>query len=66
MNAIAVIYVNQHLDTLRAENQRNRMADGVDKRSIRSRIAAAAASLGIVSTSSEPVVPKLQNYPYGG
>ena len=66
MNAIAVIYVNQHLETLRAEHQRNRMAAGVDKRSIRSRIAAAAASLGIVAANSEPVTPKLQNYPYGG
>ena len=66
MNAIAVIYVNQHLEDLRAESQRNRMAHGVARRSLRSRIAAAAASLGIVASNSEPVVPKLQNYPYGG
>ena len=66
MNAVAVIYVNQHLDSLRAEHQRNRMASGLAKRSLRSRISAAAASLGIVTASSDTVVPKLTNYPYGG
>ena len=65
MNAIAVIYVNQHLESLRADNQ-HRMASGVAKRSLRSRIAAAAASLGTVSANSDPVVPRLTNYPYGG
>ena len=66
MNAVAVIYVNQHLDSLRAEHQRNRMASGLAKRSLRSRISAAAASLGIGNSSSDPVVPSLTNYPYGG
>ncbi len=46
MNAIAVIDVNQHLDSLREEDKHDRMASGVDKRGMRSRIAA-AASLGI-------------------
>ena len=66
MNAIAVIYVNQHLDSLREENKRDRMASGVAKRGMRSRVAAAAASLGIVSRTTDSVVPKLTNYPYGG
>jgi hypothetical protein len=66
VNAIAVIYVNQHLAELQVESQRNRMAHGVPKRSLRSRIAAAAASLGIVGATTDPVVPKLQRYPYGG
>ncbi len=66
MNAIAVIYVNQHLDSLRAERQRNRMAPGVAKQGVRSRIASAAAALGIVASQSDPVAPKLTNYPYGG
>lgn len=66
MNAVAVIYVNQHLESLRSENQQDRMASRVAKRSLRSRIAATAAALGIVSTSSDAVVPKLVNYPYGG
>ena len=64
MNAIAAIYVSQHLDSLRAE--RSRSASLAPKRSLRSRIGAAAASLGIITPNSEPVVPKLQNYPYGG
>jgi hypothetical protein len=66
VNAVAVIYVNQHLDSLRAENQRNRMASGLTKRSLRSRISAAAASLGIVAGTTDAVVPRLTNYPYGG
>jgi hypothetical protein len=66
VNAVAVIYVNQHLDSLRAENQRNRMASGLAKRSLRSRISAAAASLGIVAGNTDTVVPQLTNYPYGG
>lgn len=66
MNAVAVMYVNQHLSDLRSENQRNRMASRVAKRSLRSRIATAAANLGIISANPDPVVPKLQNYPYGG
>ena len=66
MNAVAVIYVNQHLDSLRAENQRNRLASGLAKRSLRSRISAAAASLGIVAANTDTVVPQLTNYPYGG
>ena len=66
MNAVAVIYVNQHLESLRAEHQRNRMASGLAKRSLRSRISAAAASLRIGSASTDSVVPRLTNYPYGG
>jgi hypothetical protein len=64
VNAIATIYVNQHLDSLRAE--RSRSASLTPKRSLRSRITAAAASLGILASNSDPMVPKLQNYPYGG
>ena len=66
MNAIAVIYVNQHLQSLRAEDQHSRVASLAPKRSLRSRISSAAASLGIIASNSDPVVPKLQNYPYGG
>ena len=66
MNAVAAIYVNQHLDSLRSEQQRYRMASGNAKRSLRSRISAAAASLGIISANTEPVVPRLRNYPFGG
>ena len=65
MNAIAVIYVNQHLDSIRDE-QRARSASLAPKRSLRSRVSAAAASLGIIASTTDPVIPKLQNYPYGG
>ena len=64
MKAIATIYVNQHLDSLRAE--RSRSASLTPKRSLRSRISAAATSLAIVTSNPDPVVPKLQNYPYEG
>jgi hypothetical protein len=66
VNAVAVIFVNQHLDSIRAENQRNRLASELTRRSLRSRVSAAAASLGIVTADPEPVVPRLTNYPYGG
>ena len=65
MNAIAVIYVNQHLDGLRADQQ-GRSASLAPKRSLRSRITATAASLGIIASTTDPVTPKLQNYPHGG
>jgi hypothetical protein len=66
VNAVAIIYVNQHLDSIRAEHQRTWMASGLPKRSLRSRISAAAASLGIGRANAEPVVPRLRNYPYAG
>jgi ribosomal protein L32E len=66
VNAVAVIYVNQHLESLRTENQRNRMASGLAKRSLRSRISTAAAGLGIITANTDAVVPRLSNYPYGG
>src|SRR4029077_16997040 len=43
----------------------NRMASGLPKRSLRSRISAAAASLGVGTADPEPVVPRLTRYPYG-
>jgi len=66
VNAIATIYVNQHLDSLRAEKQQARMASRTPTRSLRSRLASAAASLGIVAPAAEPLVPTLKNHPYGG
>jgi hypothetical protein len=66
VNAIATIYVNQHLDSLRAEKRQARMASRTPARSLRSRLASAAASLGIGSPAGEPLVPTLHNHPYGG
>ena len=67
MNAVAIMYVNSHLTDLQAEAHRNRMASLVAKRSLRQRVASATASLrSILGQDSEPVVPTLKNYPYGG
>jgi hypothetical protein len=68
VNAIAVTYVNMHLEELRAESQRNRMASLAPRRSMRERIAATRASLSRALTSEAPgpLVPPLKNYPYGG
>ena len=68
MNAVAIIYVNEHLEGLRAEAQRNRAASLATETSLRQRIANASDSLrrtlGIGSTG--PVLPQLRDYPYGG
>ena len=68
MNAVAVIYVNSFLEELRADAHRNRMASLVTKRSMRQRIASAAASLNKAfgSETTGPITPELKNHPYGG
>ena len=68
MNAIAVMYVNAHLEELRADTHQRRMASLGTKRSMRDRIASATAGLNkrFGSDSNESVTPKLKNYPYGG
>lgn len=68
MNAVAVIYVNQHLETLRAEARERRAASLAERRSIRDRFASAAIGLRRVlgNEGSDSVLPKLENYPYGG
>ena len=67
MNAVAVMYVNSHLADLQAEAQRDRMAELVERRSLRERLSSGSASLRkILGSDSGPVVPQLKNYPYGG
>ena len=67
VNAVAVIYVNQHLEELRAEAQRNRAASLVERPSLRERLSSGAASLKkVLGSDGGPVVPQLKNYPYGG
>ena len=67
MNAVAVIYVNQHLEELRAEAQRDRMASLVERPSLRERLSSGAAGLKkVLGSDGGPVVPQLKNYPYGG
>ena len=68
MNAVAVIYVNDHLEHLRSEARDRRLASLADRRTLRDRIGSATAeirkTLGI--EGSGPALPKLKNYPYGG
>ena len=67
MNALAVIYVNEHLDMLRSEAQQRRAASLAERRSLRDRLASAAADLRrVLGGSGDPVLPKLENYPYAG
>ena len=68
MNAIAVIYVNDHLESLRAE-ARQRHTDSLGtKRSLRDRIAATATELRrtLGFEASGPALPTLRNYPFEG
>ena len=67
MNAVSIMYVNSHLSELQAEAHRNRTASLVAKRSLRERVASATASLkSVLGQGTDPVVPTLTNYPYGG
>ena len=67
MNAVAVIYVNSHLADLQAEAKSHRADSLVEKRSLRASLASGAAGLRkILGSDSGPVVPQLENYPYGG
>jgi hypothetical protein len=64
VNAVAIMYVNDHLETLRAEARQRRAASLADRRSLRSRISGTISrTLGIGTTG--PALPKLTNYPYG-
>ncbi len=67
MNAVAVMYVNAHLEELRAEAQKKRLAASLaPKRSLRARIAAASVSLRKTLGSDEigPDLPHLSHWPY--
>jgi hypothetical protein len=68
VNAVAVMYVNDHLEHLRSEAKDRRLASLADRRSLRDRIGSAVAeirkTLGVEAAG--PALPKLKNYPYGG
>lgn len=68
MNALAVIYVNEHLDMLRSEAQARRTASLAERRTLRDRLASAASDVRRIlgGDAGDPVMPKLENYPYGG
>jgi hypothetical protein len=67
VNAISIIYVNEHLQSLRAESQRKRpMASLGEKRSLRARIHAASRNLrrSIAADEITPSLPVLSHWPY--
>ncbi len=68
MNAVAIMYVNQHLESLRAEAQQRGAVSLVRKSSLRARIASAATELRrtLGFESNGPTLPTLRNYPYEG
>ena len=68
MNAVAIMYVNDHLESLRAEARQRRAASLTEKRSLRGRIASLASGLRstLPREATGTTVPTLKNYPYGG
>ena len=68
MNAVAIMYVNDHLETLHAEARQARLASLVGRTSLRERLASAGSDLRRIlgGDSNGSSVPKLTNYPYGG
>jgi hypothetical protein len=69
MNAFAVFVVNDHLNTLLEEAAKRRAVQG-DKPGLSARIGSAAARLRSAFTTpvdaADPVLPKLDGYPYRG
>ncbi len=67
MNAIAVIYVNQHLQELGAKARQRRFAASLDpKPSLRERLATRLATIRRALAADEigPTVPQLSHWPY--
>jgi hypothetical protein len=68
MNAYAIFAVNEHLEFLLTEAAERRMAGQLPKRTLKSRITAAIASVRAavpttVDTTSS-ILPRLDDYPY--
>ena len=74
MNALAIIYVNDHLETLHAEARRARLASLAGAPTLRNRLGSALRGLlggdpsgsMLGGDSSGSIVPRLNNYPSGG
>ena len=74
MNALAVIYVNDHLTALHGEARHAPSASLVGKPSLRKRLGSALHGLlggdpggsMLGGDSSGSIVPRLNNYPSGG
>jgi hypothetical protein len=68
MNALAIMFVNDHLQALDAEARHARLASLVGKRTLRERLGSTLSGLRgtLGGDTSGSTVPKLSNYPYGG
>jgi hypothetical protein len=68
VNAVAIMYVNEHLESLRADAKQRRSASQAGKRSLRDRIASAVTELRRTFgfESGGPPFPTLRNYPFEG
>ena len=68
MNAVAIMYVNEHLESLRAEARQRSAASQGRQRSLRARIASTTTGLRrtLGFESSGPTIPTLRNYPFEG
>ena len=70
MNAYSIIYVNQHLETLREDAARRRSERAVDGPSLRDRIGSAMARISsAIDAAAGPdwsFLPKIHDYPYRG
>jgi hypothetical protein len=68
VNAVAIMYVNEHLESLRAEARQRNAASLGQRRGLRARIAASATELRrtLGFEPSGPTLPTLRNYPFEG
>lgn len=68
MNAYAILMVNEHMESLRAEAAKRRVTKAV-RPSLRQRVAAAVENARQHATdtySASSFLPKLEDYPYRG
>jgi hypothetical protein len=67
VNAIAILYVNDHLEDLRSEARQRRLSASLDpKPTLRERLAIRLASLHGTLGADEigPTLPQLSHWPY--
>lgn len=67
MNALAIMYVNEHLEDMRAEARQHRLAASLaPKPSLGGRLAAGLTNLRrtLAADDTGPTLPKLSHWPY--
>jgi hypothetical protein len=66
VNAVSIMFVNDHLESLRAEARQHRAASLAEGRSLRDRIASSATELRRIlgHEATGPAIPTLKEYPY--